>query len=224
MEEVGKELAAARVVLATLQAERDHWRARWEQAELALREQALVHATLGRQVEELERQCAEERSEAQRRYEEELQWRTKAQEAERQAARTAEDLARVRAELEHDRTELNTLRSQWQLESQSHTRLEQEARAMADTASQIGHELASARVVLETLQAERDQWKARHDQIRAAQLQAQDQLEAELNRRRLVDQSLEAAYTGLRQTLAGLARWHTPLPAEEPTPETPPPS
>ena len=201
IEEVAKELASARLVLSTLQSERDQWKSRSEESETAARAQAARADELARNVHTLEEQGAQAAKEGAAWQQEARQWRGQHQEALRQRDDAAQDLARVSAERDRVRAEDESLRGQFQSETQQRARMEQELRAAGEISNQVSRELAAARVVLETLRQERDQWKSLQDQTLAELHDTRRRLAEESSARQWVDQSVENALARLFETL-----------------------
>ena len=199
--EVSREIAGARVVLATLQHERDAWKTRSEescvQAEAsaaAIAKAESESATAAARCQMLEQQLIEHRQR-------ETEWRQAAEAAEVQFADRARALATIQREQEVYATERQRMATEFQQELQRRTRAESEALASAETTKDISRELASARVVLETLRQERDLWQAQSTQAKTDSNEALAKLAATEERQRQLEQATDSVCSSLRRTL-----------------------
>lgn len=214
IEDGARELAAARVVLATLQHERDHWQALAEEARTRAdtHADAAAHweregATLAARSRDLEQALVEARQR-------EAEQRQAAESAGAQLAASAAALAASQQAQRGREEEVQRLAADWQQELQRRTRAEHAAEAAIATTQEISHELASARVVLETLRQERDLWQAQAKQAQAEAHGALAQLAATEERHRHLEEVAERTRVLLRRTLELTATEGAPLLSE----------
>lgn len=199
--EVSREIAGARVVLATLQHERDDWKARSEESRAQAEAGAAAavkaeteSASVAARCQMLEQQLVEHRQR-------ETEWRQAAEAAELQFAERSRALAAIQREQEGREAEQQRMTAELQKEMQRRTRAESEAQASAETTKDISRELASARVVLETLRQERDLWQAQSTQAQTDSNEALAKLAAAEERQRQLEQATDSVCSSLRRTL-----------------------
>lgn len=204
IDDVSRELGAARVVLASLQHERDGWQAREAQARNECGTLAATLAQREREGEELRAQLQAREEECGRLQQREAEGRRSLQALEAQLAEHQQALAANRRDAEARDEQCRRLQDDLQDQVQARTRAEHESRALTDTTSAISRELAAARVIVETLRQERDLWQEQAGAARAEVETAREVAAAAEERERQLGEATEGICVSLRQTL-GLA-------------------
>ncbi len=199
--EVSRELAGARMVLGTLQRERDVWKARGEEALTQAETGAAVVARMEREGAAVVSRCQALEQELAEYRQRETEWRQATEATEVRFAEQAKALATSQQGQQRHATERQRLADELQQELQRRTRAENEAQASASTTAEISREVAAARVVLETLRQERDLWQAQSAQAQAGAHAALAKLAAAEDRQRQLEEVAGRVCANLRRTL-----------------------
>jgi PAS domain S-box-containing protein len=209
---VSQELAAARVVVTTLQHERDAWQAREAQARAQADSLAARLAQRDAEATEARAALAARDEESARLRQRELELRQTLEALECRCDTQTRALTAAQRDAETGEAERRQLSTELLKQRQARSRAEQEVCALGATTADVSHELAAARVIVETLRQERDRWQTLATTAQAEQATLESQLAAAQRQQREREEASQRLETLLRQAL-DLATPHCPAPA-----------
>ncbi|MBE7498742.1 MAG: PAS domain S-box protein [Verrucomicrobiales bacterium] len=209
---VSQELAAARVIVTTLQHERDAWQAREAQARAQAESLAARLAQREADASEARTALAARDAESAQLRQRELELRQTLESLERRCDAQSRGLITAQRDAETVEAERRQLSTELLKQRQARTRAEQEVCALGATTADVSHELAAARVIVETLRQERDRWLTEASTAQAERAALQTRLTAAERLHREREEAERRVETLLRQALE-LAAPAPPSPA-----------